>query len=206
MKAISTYISEKLKISNTKEKYNYYPTNTEDLKMIVDDLLEERGWDADLNDIDVSKIDNIGGLFAGSLFNGDISEWDVSNVIDMSSTFQHCRKFNSDISSWNVSKVKIMSFMFADCEKFNSDISQWDVSSCEKFFYTFRGCDSFNQDISGWNISSATTMVGMFDGCSSFDQDLSKWTLNTNKVRIEGMFVQCKIFKSNKKFPKFVLK
>jgi len=50
-------------------------------------------------------------LFLESDFNGDISEWDVSNVESMYSMFANS-KFNGDISRWNVSKVKDMRYMF----------------------------------------------------------------------------------------------
>ena len=38
-------------------------------------------------------------------FNGNISNWDVSNVKDMSFMFYECTNFNSDISAWDVSNV-----------------------------------------------------------------------------------------------------
>ena len=41
-------------------------------------------------------------------FNGDISNWDVSNVKRMSQMFRGCRSFNQDISDWDVSNVKDM--------------------------------------------------------------------------------------------------
>ena len=48
-------------------------------------------------------------------FNQDISEWDVSNVTDMSFMFCWCESFNQDISKWNVSKVKNNILMFHNC-------------------------------------------------------------------------------------------
>ena len=36
---------------------------------------------------------------------GDISEWNVSNVTDMSWMFYYCKKFNQDLSGWDVSNV-----------------------------------------------------------------------------------------------------
>ena len=40
-------------------------------------------------------------------FNGDISEWNVSNVRDMSKMFEYAESFG-DISEWNVSNVRDM--------------------------------------------------------------------------------------------------
>ena len=44
-------------------------------------------------------------MFRGSQFDGDISKWDVSNVIDMSYMF-YDSQFSGDISDWNVSNTK----------------------------------------------------------------------------------------------------
>ena len=45
-------------------------------------------------------------------------------------------KFNGDISDWNVSNVKYMDSMFEE-SKFNGDISGWDVSNVENMGYMF---------------------------------------------------------------------
>jgi len=63
------------------------------------------------------------GMFSHSGFNGDISNWNVSNVINMKAMFWKS-KFNSDISSWDVSSVMDAQAMFMETE-FNQDISNW---------------------------------------------------------------------------------
>lgn len=50
-------------------------------------------------------------MFYGSKFNGDISQWDVSNVENMEGMFERSN-FNRDISKWDVSSVKHMTSMF----------------------------------------------------------------------------------------------
>ena len=99
------------------------------IKLIVE-RINEFGYRCDLNDIDVSHITNMSGLFwVGSLykFNGDISQWDVSNVKNMAGMFELSR-FNGDISKWDVSNVEDMSQMFMGA-RFKGDISNWDVSN-----------------------------------------------------------------------------
>jgi len=50
-------------------------------------------------------------LFEKSIFNGDISKWDVSHVQDMHFMFSES-KFNGDISNWNVAKKTDKTNMF----------------------------------------------------------------------------------------------
>ena len=106
---------------------------------------------------------------------GHISDWNVSNVTDMSSLFTFT-SFIEDISRWNTSNVTSMSRMFA--------------------------CNlKFNQNVSTWNINKVIDMSGMFDNASSFDYDLSAWKLNKN-TNVNHMFDNTNI--SLKMLPKFI--
>ena len=107
----------------SRPKYNYHPKTKEELMVIVNELIKERGNEADLNDIDVSQITDMKWIFAHSEFNGNISKWDVSKVKNMKGMFWGS-KFNGDISKWDVSNVESMSFMFYRSQ-FNGDISNW---------------------------------------------------------------------------------
>ena len=49
------------------------------------------------------------GMFKGaSIFNGNISNWDVSSVTDMNGMFYYATGFNQDLSSWDLSSVTNM--------------------------------------------------------------------------------------------------
>ena len=113
MKQINKYLIERLHINKDtgNHHYNYHPKTNDELKQLVKKLINERGNDADLNDINTSEITDMSALFYYSSFNGDISQWDVSNVKDMSNMFEDS-KFNGDISNWDVSNVKDMNHMF----------------------------------------------------------------------------------------------
>ena len=117
MKRINNYIIEKLQIgSNTKlgDKYSYHPKTIYELEKLIKQLIKERGNEADINDIDTSKITKMESLFLNSTFNGDISNWDVSNVKFMESMFAYS-KFNGNIEDWDISKVQNMKFIFDGC-------------------------------------------------------------------------------------------
>ena len=87
--------------------------NKEQLRELINQRVKEQGPDCDLNDIDVSKIDDMSGLFLHSKFIGDISEWDVSRVRSMNSMFTYSR-FKGSISKWDVSNVEDMESISED--------------------------------------------------------------------------------------------
>ncbi len=127
MKDFIVYISEKLKITKDilkQSKYNYHPKTKDELKELVEQLIKERGNEANLNDIDTSEITDMSELFKKSDFNGDISEWNVGKVENMAFMFRNSQ-FNGNISKWNVRNVINMRGMFA-YSKFNMDISNWE--------------------------------------------------------------------------------
>ena len=136
MKQINKYISERLHINKDIDHHNYHPKTSNELRELINELIEERGNDANLNDIDTSEITDMSQLFFKSNFNGDISEWDVSKVEDMSYMFV-CSSFNGDISNWDVSNVKGMFCMFYGSEFTgeHGDISKWDVSNAKNNMY-----------------------------------------------------------------------
>ena len=140
MKQINNYIFEHLHITKDtgKQEYHYHPKNEYELKKIINKLIKERGYDADLNDIDTSEITDMSDLFYNSSFNGDISDWNVSNVEDMGCMFKFSA-YNGDISKWDVSNVRFMNNMFeGSC--FNGDISKWDVSNVKYMEDIFCAC------------------------------------------------------------------
>lgn len=147
MKKIEIYINEKLKLNkDSGRQYRYHPETKDELENLLTKLFKERGNDADLNDIDVSKIKDMSFLFRGiDPHDIDISEWNVSNVENMVGMFRQCIYFNSDLSTWDVSNVKTMFWMFDGCENFDSDLSDWDVSNVKDMTDMFNDCDSLRK-------------------------------------------------------------
>ena len=213
MKNLNQYIKEKLIINKDYHDAMIVVKSFDELRKIIEDRYDKLGPGTkqdpiDFNDIDVSNIDSFcgkydRGLFAETKFKYiDISDWNVSNVTDMSYMFFNCRLLKSvgDISNWDISNVTGMSFMFCSVANFNQDISKWNVSSVETMEAMFDYCKKFNQDISKWNVSSVKDMSLMFYLCKSFNQDLSNW--DVSKVKNNTlMFHYCPIKDEYK--PKF---
>ena len=86
MKTLKDHIDEALKIGKNLSSFSTYscqPKTKDELKEIIKERISKEGSECDLNDIDVSQIDDMSYLFFESKFNGDISKWNTSNVNDM---------------------------------------------------------------------------------------------------------------------------
>ena len=84
------HIDEALKIGKNLSEWSSYscqPKTKEELEQIVNNRIEKEGPNCDLNDIDTSLITDMSYLFYESEFDGDISNWNVSNVKNMAYMF-----------------------------------------------------------------------------------------------------------------------
>ena len=205
MKKLKDIIQERLRITKDtgNHNYNYHPKTKEELKELVNKLIKERGNDADLNDIDTSEIIDMTSLFYKSDFNGDISEWNVSNVKDISYMFCQSKLTceNGDLSNWDVSNVENMRYMFCD-SKFDGDISNWNVRNVKNMGYMFYNSKftGKNGDISTWDVSNVKDMSCMFRN-SKFSGDISKWNVS-NVKSMRYMFVGTSLEKNPPKWYK----
>ena len=139
MKYIVNYISEGLRI-NKKLNFNksQIPKDLYELKKIIEERLK-KDKNANLNDIDISNITNMHGLFHKlDPHNIDISEWDVSHVENMEWMFYYCTNFNCDISNWDVSNVENFEYAFSGCKKLNCDLNKWKPKDVKNKILTFK--------------------------------------------------------------------
>jgi len=147
-----------------------------------------------ISEWDVSQVSDMSNAFRGAtVFNGDITAWDCSGVENMSAMFQNAQAFNQDIGSWSVGNVENMSFMFNNADAFNQDINLWSVNNVENMSNMFNSAFAFNQDLNSWNVATVTDMSNMFSGASSFDGAISSWTVDLVED-MSFMFANASVF------------
>lgn len=146
---------------------------------------------------DYSWIDIENGCY--SLKELDLSNFDTSNVTDMSWMFQGSSGVESlDLSSFDTSKVVDMSGMFDIGMTFPSDklksinISSFNTSNVEKMRCMFFGCEGLESiDVSGFDTSKVTDMGHMFHNCKSVKElDVNGFD-TANVEKMDMMFAGC---------------
>ena len=122
MKHLNQFITEYIikkkldKPIDSENYFKYHPKTKQELLDNINELVENNIYD--FNCIDTSEITDMSDLFYDSKFeetNIDVSEWNVSNAVDMSFMFDDCLNLNCDLSKWNVKNVKYTNRMFANC-------------------------------------------------------------------------------------------
>ena len=194
---------ELIELINSWGRYNSFQTSALNYNQIEIKVCEPLEC-YNLSKLDVSRIKNMNCLFKYSMFNGDISQWNTSNVTSMVSMFKRTIKFNGDISNWDVSNVTSMNSMFYQTEKFNSDIGNWDVYKVTDMSYMFSFSEKFNQNISDWNLNDIVYFKYAFYKVESFlnkynngeilpnnSNELKKW-FNENRDRMNDLDIKDK--------------
>ena len=145
-------------------------------------------FNQDISNWDVSNVTNFSAMLQYTIaFNQDIGGWDVSSSTNLGNMLFHAEAFNYDIGSWDVSNVIEMSGLFSTLSTFNSDLNSWDVSNVTNMNGMFFNCYIFNKSLSNWDTSSVLNMGGMFSYATVFNQDISGWDVSS-VVNMSEMF------------------
>jgi surface protein len=147
-------------------------------------------FDGDLSNWDVSNIDDFFRCFDNTSFtNGGstgINNWDTSAALSIYDMFRS-GPFNQPIGNWDVSNVTNMRGVFQNNAVFNQDIGSWNTSSVTSFQLMFGNDVVFNQDLSNWNIGNANNLQNMFQGCDVFNNGGSTGINNWNTSGVTDM-------------------
>jgi len=129
-------------------------------------------------------------------FNGDLSTWNVSNLIDMKEMFRGAIAFNKPIGIWTTNSLTKISRAFQGATAFNQNINNWNITGVSFLASVFADATSFNQPLNNWNTSNVIYMSTMFFGATSFDQDLGSWNVE-NLTSADFMFLNSGLSKNN---------
>ncbi len=135
-------------------------------------------WEYAADHIITTKVTDFGWLFQNNTtFNENISNWDTSNVTNMSNMFNWATSFNNwnwaNLNNWDTTKVTTLQNTFNWATSFNKSINSWNTSNVTNMSWLFQWATSYNQTISSWDVSKVTTISNMFNWATSFNQNIS---------------------------------
>ena len=149
--------------------------------------------EASINSWNTSTITNMANMFADSIFDFNITSWDVGKVENFVGMFNNNAQFNQNISGWNVGEFVTASInmqaMFDSASRFNQSLNTWDISKVTNMVSMFGFATAFNQPLDAWDTSTVQNMGGMFFGASDFDQNVGDWNLSS-VTNMGAMFQQ----------------
>ena len=149
-----------------------------------------------VSDFDTSQVTDMSGMFFGcrGLIGLDVNGFDTSQVTNMSIMFCDCSSLiDLDVSGFDTKHVTDMERMFAGCSNLiDLDVSGFDTRQVTNMDAMFSDCSGLTSlDVSNFNTSNVTAMVGMFSGCVNLTS-LNVNGLDTSQVTdMSGMFGAC---------------
>ena len=151
----------------------------------------------DLSEFDFSEVTDMSYMFA-SCYNIEKIEFgniDSSSLKNMELLFQACQKLTSmDLSNFDTSKVTDMSHLFSICSEIKTiNFGKINTSLVKNMGHFFFGCKKLTSiDVSEFDTSQVTDMSYMFRDCSNL-KFLNLLNFNTSKVsNMKYMFQDCK--------------
>ena len=151
----------------------------------------------DLSNFDTSNVTDMSNMFVecSNLTSLDVSGFNTGNVTDMHQMFYNCKNLTSlDVSNFDTSNVTNMNYMFSRCSGLTSlDLSNFDTGNVTNMSGMFNECNNLTSlDLSNFDTSNVTNMSNMFDSCYSLASlDLSNFD-TSNVINMSSMFDFCK--------------
>ena len=180
-------------------------TDMENMFNCCNELKEIKG----LNKFNTSKVITIQGMFQGcwKLMYLDFSNFDTSNVSNMSFMFNYCVELKEikGLNKFKTSKVTNMQRMFQGCRILISlDLISFDTSNVTDMQFMFNECHELKEikGLNKFNTSKVTNMKAIFCECHNLlNLDLNFDTSNVTDM--EGAFNYCVELKEIKGINKF---
>ena len=150
----------------------------------------------DLSNFDTSNVKNMSCMFekCTNLGTLDLSNFITDNVTNMSGLFRNCYNLTDlDISNFNTSNVTTMASMFLGCTKITElNLSHFDTSKVVYMTSMFYDCNILSTlNISSFNTENVQDMGQMFRSCFNL-KNLDVSNFNTSKVKnMDYMFDNC---------------
>jgi surface protein len=157
--------------------------------------------------LDTSKVTTMQAMFRflPKVTALDVSDWDTSNVTDMSTVFAGNDIYSMgltslDVSKWDTGNVTSIYGAFQYCQSLkNLDLSNWNVGKVGTttgsygMYMMFNHCENLESigDVGNWNVSKVNNMAGMFQACHALKNvNVSNWVTSACK-NMSFMFSKC---------------
>ena len=153
--------------------------------------------EVDLSNFDASQVTDMSNMFKDctSLTSVNLNVSNTNSVIDISCMFYRCSSLKQlDLSYFDSSSVTNMYQMLYECTSLISlNLGNFNSSSVTNFYQTFFGLHSIKSlDLSHFDTSSATSMFQMFLNCYELEYlDISNFE-TSNVNNMHEMFLSCR--------------
>ena len=141
-----------------------------------------------LSNFDTSNVNDMSYMFNGCIKLKEIkglNKFNTKNVDNMSTMFQNCENLEYLDLSFDTSKVYEMSYMFCKCYKLKiiKGLDQFKTTNVYNMDSMFKMCDNLeNVDLSNFDTSNVKNMFVMFYKCHKLKEIIGLDKLNTSNV------------------------
>lgn len=159
------------------------------------------GTDVPFSDY-ASKIDEIQTGDGSTYVNPDFYEIVTKGGTDYRNLFYYCKLESLDLSNWDVSNVTDITYMCYGSDLITLNMANWNLNSLTKIYNPFYSCKKLKTlNVTGWNISNVTEICNLLTNCTALEEfDLSSWDTShvTDMCGSSPMITGCSSLKTIK--------